>query len=234
MRDDDHRAAVVLQLADDLQHFAGQFRVERGRRFVEAEDVRGKRKRTGDRDALALTAGKLERIAVHLVRQTDLVQQFLRVGLDFVRDPFFVRYRRLFALFRFELVQFEHFRCQRDVPQNVVLREQVERLEHQSEMQPVLTDFRVRHLFSAACLIDHLSADGNGAFVRLFEEVQTAEQGGLAAAGGADDDQNVALIQRKVDPAQNFVAAEALTDVFYFKYRIHSLLQFDFFAGNPF
>ena len=74
-------------------------------------------------------------------------------------------------------------------------------------MQPVLADFVV----AAGC--QHLAVYKNLAFIRCFEEIQTSQQSGLAAAGGADDGQNQPLFQREADSLQKNGAAEAFFDV---------------------
>ena len=45
--------------------------------------------------------------------------------------------------------------------------------------------------------------DGDGALVGGLQEVQAAQKGGLTAAGGADDGQDLALLQGKADVLQD-------------------------------
>ena len=71
MRDNDHGHAVVGKLLHDLQYLADHFRVECRGRLVKQHDIRVHRERARNGDSLLLTAGKLRRIAVRLVRQTD-------------------------------------------------------------------------------------------------------------------------------------------------------------------
>ena len=69
MRHNDHGGVFFRKAADYAEDFSGQFRVERGGRFVKAENIRIQRKGAGNRDALALSAGELMRIIVHPVLQ---------------------------------------------------------------------------------------------------------------------------------------------------------------------
>ena len=68
MGDDDHGGVFVGQLADDPQHLACQLGVEGGGGLVKAEDIGLQVQRPGDGHALALTAGKLVRIIIKLIR----------------------------------------------------------------------------------------------------------------------------------------------------------------------
>ena len=60
VRDHQHGQVVLFgQLADDVEHLADQFRIERRGRLVEQHDPRPHGERAGDADALLLAAGKL-------------------------------------------------------------------------------------------------------------------------------------------------------------------------------
>ena len=78
--DDQHRHAFAGQVADQREHVAHQFRVERRSGLVEQHDVRLHGQGAGDGHALLLAAGKLVRVLVGVGQQADLVQQ--RQGLS--------------------------------------------------------------------------------------------------------------------------------------------------------
>ena len=86
MRDQQHaHAAVAPEIVDQAEDLALGGDVERGRRLVRDQQRGLVRHRHCDHDALALAAGKFERIAVgklRRVRQADLGQQLLHPGLD--------------------------------------------------------------------------------------------------------------------------------------------------------
>ena len=76
MRDHQHGQVVfAAQLADDLQHLAAQFGVERGGNLIKQHDLGPHGKRTGDGDPLLLAAGKLGGIVAFLLAQPDQVEQ---------------------------------------------------------------------------------------------------------------------------------------------------------------
>ena len=75
VRHNDHRHAPLGEAADDAQHLARQFRVQRARRLVEAQHVRLQGQRPRDGHALLLPAGELAGVAVLLGQQADLPEQ---------------------------------------------------------------------------------------------------------------------------------------------------------------
>jgi hypothetical protein len=92
-----------------------EFRVERGRRLVEQHQLRLERQRARDADALLLTAGKLIRVLVLLLRQPDLVEQLDGLWDDLLLGPLLHDHRSL-----------------DDVLQHRLVREQVMPLEHET------------------------------------------------------------------------------------------------------
>ena len=70
----EHGAALVGQLAHDLQHLADQLGVERRGRLVEQDQLGLHRQHAGDRHALLLAAGQALGIFVDLVGEADLVE----------------------------------------------------------------------------------------------------------------------------------------------------------------
>ena len=71
VRDDDHGVSRIFKLTDGGKHLARKLGVERRGRLVKAEDVGLLRECAGDGDALLLTARKLTRIVVFLIRKSD-------------------------------------------------------------------------------------------------------------------------------------------------------------------
>ena len=59
MCDDEHRHALICEVAHDGKHFAGELRVKRARRLVEEDNLRVCRNGAGNGNALLLAAGKL-------------------------------------------------------------------------------------------------------------------------------------------------------------------------------
>ena len=201
--DDDHGGVLVGKVADDPQHLTGQFGVQRAGGLVEAQDVRLHSQCPCDGYPLLLTTGQLVGVVVHPLPQPDILQQPPSLGDD-----------ALVALAGF-LRLGHQLPGQRHILQRRVLREQIEALEHQPEVQPFFADIafgtggvlrRVKQLFAS---------DGDDALVRRLQEIQAPQQRGLAAAGGADDAQRLSLLQREADVLQHRGVAKVLFDVLY-------------------
>ena len=71
-----------------------------------------------------------------------------------------------------------------------------------------------------------LAVDVDMAAGRLFQEIHAPYGGGLARAGGADDDQLFALLHFQIDVLQHMQVAEIFVDVFQFDHASHP--HFDF------
>ena len=56
----------------------------------------------------------------------------------------------------------------------------------------------------------HLVLYGDGAGVRRFQKVQTPQQRGFAAAGGADDGKGLSLLQREADVIEDLGVVKML------------------------
>ena len=188
MRDDDHGHVLLGKRADDLQNLAGQLRVEGGGRLVEAEDVRLQRQRPRDGHALLLAAGELVRVEVHFLLQPHLREQLLRVRGDLCVDL-------LFAGLVVRLLFGQQLAGKHDVLPGRVLREQIEILKHEAEMQPLAADLAlflrvgVRRVEERLAVYRDLPLVGDG------QEIEAAQQRRLAAAGRADDGDGLALFQ---------------------------------------
>ena len=76
MRDVDERDADVALDALELDlHLLAQLEVERAERLVEQQHLRAVDDRAGERDALALAAGELRRLAVLVRREPDELER---------------------------------------------------------------------------------------------------------------------------------------------------------------
>ena len=95
---------------------------------------------------------------------------------------------------------------QRDVVHDGLVREEIEVLEHHAHAlaQPV-------HLAGARG--DLLAIDEDASAGRLLQQVDAAQEGALARAGGPDDDDLLALVDALVDAAENLMVAKALVEV---------------------
>ena len=73
---------LVMQRAQPLPQFLAHLGVERAERLVEQQNARLDRQRTRQRDALALAAGQLARIAAGKPVELHQIEQFLDAGAD--------------------------------------------------------------------------------------------------------------------------------------------------------
>ena len=76
VRDEHDRCSLRVQLAEDLHDLTAGSGVQRAGRLVGEQDARLYDHRTGDRHALALTAGELVRIKVHAFFQPNACKRF--------------------------------------------------------------------------------------------------------------------------------------------------------------
>ena len=117
------------------------------------------------------------RIVVRPVSQPHPGQQLPGTGFYLPRALF-----SLGALFLGQQLLGQH-----DVLQGRILGEQVKGLEHHAEVEPLLTDFLFLLGTGVRRVEEGLPGHHNAPAVRGFQEIQAAQQGSLAAAGGADD-----------------------------------------------
>jgi hypothetical protein len=78
VRGDQHRHALLLELADRGQHLADQLGVERAGDLVEQQRPRPRRERAGDRDPLLLAAGEAVRMLVLAPGEPEPCEQLAR------------------------------------------------------------------------------------------------------------------------------------------------------------
>ena len=199
MGDDHHGTVGGFEAADNTQHLARQVGVESRGGLVKAEYLGRECQRAGDGHTLLLTARQLAGIILRLVGQTHSGEQVGCSLVDLVEDGFFVLLVVL-ALLRQKL------QSEGDVLVYGVLWEQVEGLEHQTEVQAFFADL----LVLVTAVEQRLVRYGDLSAVGGLKEVEAAQKGGLAAARGADDGQNLAFFQREADTLENLQGAEAL------------------------
>ena len=184
--DHQHGHALFGQLPHHGQHFASQLRVKGRSRLVKIDDLRVRCQRTGNGHALLLAAGKLARIVVGSVGKAHLFQHLHANGI-----------RLLFGHFAGNDEALGH------VLQGSLVAEQIVALEHKGRL------FAQPGNVGAAGLgkVERLAVKGELACVGSLQKVQTAQQGGLTGAGGAEDGHYIALFHGQVHAAQHLQLA---------------------------
>ena len=84
------------------------------------------------------------------------------------------------------------------------MREQVELLEHHAHAQQLFGGTLAVGADQINAVVEDLSSRGP------FQQVQAAQEGGLAAAGGAYDGHHLSRLDVNVDALEHLVLAEAL------------------------
>ena len=189
MRDvDGGEAQLLLQAADLHAHLDAQLRVEVGERLVEHQQIRLDDQRARKRHALPLSAGHLARIAALKALQVDDLQHVQ----DFFSDGL--------------LVHLAHLQAEGHVVKHGQVREERIALEHEAEVALVQ-----RHLRVVLTVKDDLARH------RLGEAGDHAQAGGLAAAGGAQQGDKLALFHAQVKILEDDVLIVSGGDVFQFE-----------------
>ncbi len=146
------------------------------------------RERADDRDALLLSAGEPVGILVPLVREPEAAEELVRARLRLrLREP-----ERL-------------PRPERDVVEHGHVREEVEGLEDDPDPAPDAFDVDAGAVISVA-------AHDDPARVDRLEQVHAAQERRLAGARGADEADDLVLVEREIDPAQHLELAERLVE----------------------
>ena len=183
MRDDEHSHAGARQLEDDVEDLAHHLRVERGGDLVEEENLGVHHEGAHDGDALALAAGELARVVVGAVSQADALEQFVRpllgVGARFSRDQ---------------------AGGERQVPHDRQVGEELVGLEDHADAAAHLGPGDAGRRQVGPVEEDLPGVDG-------LEAVDRAQQRGLAAARGSDDDDDFAVGDVEGHAAQGVVSA---------------------------
>ena len=185
MGDIDHGGGqVAVQLAKLDPHVAAQGGVEVGERFVEQEDLGVAHDGAANGDALALAAGQLAGLQLQLVGQLQDLGRFGDLGLDL------------------GLGQFLHAQREGDVFEDRQMGVKRIALEHHRDA--AIDRGKGRHIGA----VDHDLARSGG-----FQTCDDAQEGGLAAAGGADEDDEFLVLDGKVDALQHLGGAKVLGDL---------------------
>ena len=146
--------------------------------------------------------------ADHYPSQLSGGQQLPALGLNFFQDG-------LLVLLILGQLLAEKFLGQGDIFQRRVLRKEIKGLEHQTKVEALLPHLGLPLGEGIVGVKNHIAVDGNGAVVGGLQKVEAAQQGGLAAARGANDGQGLALLQGEADILQHPGGAEMLFNVFY-------------------
>ena len=175
---------LLLQLADLFAHAAAQVGVEVAQRLVEQQHFRLEDQRARQRHALLLAAGDLIDIAIVEPRQIHHRQRFLH------------------ARFHFGARNAEHLQAIADVLPQRHMREQGIRLKHHADV--TLLDGTMGHVFTINAYLP---------VARLFQPGDQAQNGGLAAAGRAEQRHHLPPWDGERDVIDYRVAAEPFGDV---------------------
>ena len=171
---------AALKLLDFQAHLHTQLGVQVGQGLVEQEGAGVANDGPPHRDTLPLAAGELAGLALQEVRQLQHLGRLLHPLLDL--RPAQLRDLQTVG----HVVVDAHVRVERVV------------LEHHGDV-PVL----------GLQIVDHLAADGDLALADRLQSGHHAQQGGLAAARGSDDDDELAVGDLHVDPVDHLRAAVA-------------------------
>ncbi|MCY1231036.1 hypothetical protein D9M72_434720 [compost metagenome] len=191
---DDRRLHAMVQALDLGAHVDAQLGVEVGQRLVEQEDLRVAHQRTAHGDALALTAGKLARLAVEQMADLQHVGDLLD---------------RLFALV---LRHAADFHAEGDVSGDRHVRIERVGLEHHG-------DVALRRMQIG----DRAAIDGDLPRRDRLQPGNRVEQRGLTAARGADEHEETTLFNLQVDVLQDLERAIGFAQVADFQER-HELI----------
>ena len=198
-------AQLAVQLLDLQAGLGAQLGVQVGQRLVKQEDLRLAHDGAAHGHALALAAGQFARLALQQVREFEDLGGLVHAALDF----FLGHFGDLQAIGHVLVVR--HVRVQRIV------------LEHHGDVA-----------LGGLQVVDHAVADAQFAAGDFFQARHHAQQGGLAAARGADDDDELAVLDLGVHAMDDLVGlgahAVALDDVAK-REGCHMCNEFDSYRG---
>ena len=181
---DRRNADAVLNLADGVSHLDAQLRVEVGKRLIHQQHVRLDDNRAGERDALLLAAGKALRQTVGILRDLHGLQNLVHALLD---------------LF---LGQMAVFKAESDVLAHGHMRENGVILENHADVALVRRN-----------IVDDLAVESDGAALDGVKARNHAQQGRFAAAGRAEQREELALLDIQIQIGDDDVLAIFLDDV---------------------
>jgi hypothetical protein len=188
--DEEEGEAVIGEAAEDIADFLAEFGVEGGGGFVEEENLGFHGEGAGDGDALLLTAGELGGAVVGAVGEADPFEELEGFGFDLGAGAT-------------EDVDggFE------DVFEGGAVGEEMELLEDHAGPEPELALLFAGDRTGA---IDGDVVDGDESGVGGVEVVETAEEGGFAAAGRADEDDGFRACLVVIDGIEDAMGVEGL------------------------
>ena len=189
VRRDDHRHAAGRQLADDVEDLGDELRVERARDLVEQQDVGLHRQRPDDRHSLLLTARQPVRVLVALVGQAEP-----RPAARSPRPP--PSARGVFRTLRGASVTLSRT----DMCGNRL-----------NAWNTIPIRRRIRSTSTPSAVISS-PLDEDPAGIDRLEQVDAAQERGLAAPRRADEADDLVLGDVEVDAAQDLQLAEGLVE----------------------
>ena len=189
MGDNDHGHTVFCKFLHDLKYFTDHLRIQCAGRLIKEHHIGIHSKRPCDRYTLLLSAGEHPRVGVCLIRKPDALQQILCL-----------RIRLLLAHF------LKQDRSECNVLPDRFHREQIELLEYHAHPLPDLIDIRLR-IGQGDSLEDNLSAG------RLFQQIEAAQEGGLARSGRTDDNDLLAFFDMLINPAKDLLMPKAFLKI---------------------
>ena len=188
VRHEQQRRPLISQFCQNIHNLRTAAAIKISRRFVRQNDGRVIDERTHNRHTLLLSAGKLVRIRLHLIQQTDFAQHFRRT-----RQTLLLRHARV-------------TQRERHVFRHGVGRKEVEGLEDIPEGLEAQSGF---------CLVGEvanvLTVEGIVSFGQIIEQTDDVEQRCFAAAGFAGDGDKFALLNVQADAGQRVDGAFAFS-----------------------
>ena len=186
MGDDQHGHAALGEGLHDAQHLAHHFGVQGGGGLIKEQDLRVHGHGTGDGDTLLLTAGDLPGPGVDVGGHAHLLQVLHGVGAGLLTAA----------------LEYLDLACHA-VFQHGHVVEEVEGLKHHPHMGAVGGGVGPARQ-DVSPVIENFTRCGG------LQEIDAAQQRGLAGAGGADNADHVARVHREVDIPQDPVGPEGL------------------------
>ena len=125
----------------------------------------------------------------------------------------------------------QEFLRQHYILQRSILGEQIERLEHQPEMESLSPDLIFLHCSRIIRIEKRLRVYADHASIRPLQEIQAAQECRLSASRRSDKREHLPLFQRKTDIFQYLSIPKTFAYMLYFQYRhmlrlLSEILQF--------
>ena len=194
----DHGHTSFRKGLHHVQYLTDEFRVERGGRLVEEQQLGLHRQGAGNRDPLLLPPGQLPRVCLTSVPQSDTIEQHVCL-------------RRHLVAGSAENVD----RGFDDVLEHGHVRKQVEALEHHAGIQSRPCRLAGLHLVKPAItfrVADQLLIHVQAARINLLEVIDAAQEGRLPGSGRSDEAGHRATLDAEVDALEDLGGTESLPD----------------------